>query len=103
MTKASAKTREELVQAVGERYGNAESRAKGRILDEVVQLTGFHRKRAIRVLNVEGCVRARVVVPRSRLYEEGARQALIVLWEASDTVCGKRLSRCSPLSNATVI
>ncbi len=68
MAKVSAKTREELVQAVGERYRNAESRAKGRILDEFVQLTGFHRKHAIRVLNAEGCVRARVVVPRSRLY-----------------------------------
>jgi hypothetical protein len=42
MAKVSAKTREELVQAVGERYRHAESRAKGRILDEFVQLTGFH-------------------------------------------------------------
>jgi hypothetical protein len=97
MAKVSAKTREELVQAVGERYRDAESRAKGRILDEFVQLTGFHRKHAIRVLNAESCVRTRVVVPRSRLYEEGTRQALIVLWEASDRVCGKRLKPLLPV------
>ncbi len=79
MAKVSAKTREELVQAVGERYRNAESRAKGRILDEFVQLTGFHRKHAIRVLNVEGCVGARVVVPRSRQYEEGFSGRVLVI------------------------
>jgi hypothetical protein len=91
MAKVSAKTREELVQAVGERYRNAEDLAKRRILDEFVQLTGFHRKHAIRVLNAAGCAPARAAAPRSRLYEEGARQAIVVLWEASDRVCGKRL------------
>ena len=28
---------------------------------------------------------------RTRLYDEAARQALIVMWEASDRICGKRL------------
>ena len=59
MARISAKTREELVQAVGELYRNAGSQAKGRILDEFVHIPGFHRKHAIRVLNVEVSTPAR--------------------------------------------
>jgi hypothetical protein len=29
--------------------------------------------------------------PRNRVYDEAVRQALVVLWEAGDRVCGKRL------------
>ena len=59
-------------------------------------VTGYHRKHAIRVL-------AREPKPgpqaRSchRLYDEAVRQALIVLWEASDRICGKRLKAALPL------
>jgi hypothetical protein len=33
-----------------ERYERAERRAKGRLLDEVCEVTGYHRKAAIRLL-----------------------------------------------------
>jgi hypothetical protein len=85
------------VEAVRERYRNAEDLAKRRILDEFVQLTGFHRKHSIRILNAERRSPARGVAPRSRLYEEGARQAIVVLWEASDRVRGKRLKPLLPV------
>jgi len=97
MARISAKTKEELVQAVGERYRSAEVLAKRRILDEFVQVTGFHRKHAIRVLNAEASTTARPAPRRSRLYEEGTRQAIVVLWEASDRVCGKRLKPLLPV------
>ena len=34
---------------------------------------------------------------RSPNYDEAARTALIVLWEASDRICGKRLEAMLPL------
>jgi hypothetical protein len=34
---------------------------------------------------------------RPSLYDEAARGALIVLWEASDRVCGKRLKALLPI------
>lgn len=34
---------------------------------------------------------------RNRLYDEAVRQALIVLWEAGDRVCGKRLKVLIPI------
>jgi hypothetical protein len=39
-------TRDELVAAVSERYGGGGRDEKGRILDEFVAVTGFHRKHA---------------------------------------------------------
>jgi hypothetical protein len=55
-------------------------------------VTGYHRKHAIRILNQQ----SEPSEPaerrgRPRLYDEAVRQALIMLWEASDRVCGQRL------------
>ena len=82
-------TRKELTAAIRERYRQASTGDRGRILDESVAVTGYHRKHAIRVLADPPLKPARP--PRNRLYDEAVRQALIVLWEASDRVCGKRL------------
>src|SRR4051794_7487997 len=35
--------------------------------------------------------------PERRLYDEAVSEALIVLWEASDRVCGKRLKALAPI------
>ena len=62
------------------------------MLSEFIAVSGYHPKYAIEVLNRE---ESKPRLPqkrnRRRLYEEAARQALIVMWEASDRVCGKRL------------
>jgi hypothetical protein len=66
-----------------------------KILDEFVALTGYHRKHAVRVLRAE--VAAKETRARNRLYDEAVRQALTVLWEAADRVCGKRLKALIPM------
>jgi hypothetical protein len=35
--------------------------------------------------------------PRSRVYDDAVREALIIVWEASDRICGKRLKAALPL------
>ena len=50
MRRVSMATRDELVAVVIERYSNGRRAEKGRILDEFVAVTGFHRKHAMRVL-----------------------------------------------------
>ena len=50
MRRVSMATRDELVAAVIERYRKGRRAEKGRILDEFVAVTGFHRKHAMRVL-----------------------------------------------------
>ena len=59
--------------------------------------TGYHEKSAIRVLNSVPGATGRQTRQRASLYDEAVRAALIVLWEASDRVCGKRLRALLPI------
>jgi hypothetical protein len=89
-------TRKELIEGVGARYRSALISERTKILDEFVAITGYHRKHAIRVLGA-GVVPERSRPARNRLYDEAVRQALVVLWEAGDRVCGKRLKALIPV------
>ena len=89
-------TRKELVEALRERYCSAAFGDRIKILDEFVALTGYHRKHAIRVLRDEA-TKTSAARARNRLYDEAVRQALTMLWEAADRVCGKRLKALIPL------
>ena len=91
-TKITKSARAELVRALHDRYKSANRAEKMRMLNEFGALSGYHRKYALRVLN--GAVEPREPAQspaRPRLYGEATRQVLIVLWEASDRVRGKRL------------
>ena len=96
MSKISAKARKELVAAVAERYQTGTATEKGCILDEFTALTGCHRKHAIRVLSGNA---PKLPGRRGRrcLYDQAVTEALVVLWEASDRVCGKRLKALLPI------
>ena len=89
-------TRKELIEALRARYRSAAFGDRIRILDEFVALTGYHRKHAIRVLRQEFS-NAKATRARNRLYDEAVRQALTLLWEAADRVCGKRLKALIPM------
>jgi hypothetical protein len=97
MRRISMATRDELVGAVSERYGQASRVERGRILDEFAAVTGLHRKHAMRLLR--GGTPSRQFGPRPgrRVYDVAVRKALVVVWEASDRVCGKRLRPLVPL------
>jgi hypothetical protein len=89
-------TRKELIEGVGQRYRTSSGKDKPKILEEFVRLTGYHRKHAIRVLNgsaAKPAERRR----RERIYDDAVRQALIILWEAADRICSKRLKAAQPL------
>ena len=89
--------RAELVNAIRNRYAAATGNAKRKILEEFVAASGYHEKSAIRVLNEPGAAKERQTRKRPSLYDEASRAALIVLWEASDRVCGKRLKALIPI------
>lgn len=94
-TQISMTTRKELTEALRARYRKATFADRVKILDEFVALTGYHRKHAIRVLGEEAAG-TRAATVRNRLYDEAVRQALTMLWEAADRVCGKRLKALIP-------
>jgi Integrase core domain len=95
-TKLSKQTRYELLRALRERYQNVPRIDKTKILDELIDIAGCHRKHAIRLLTA--VVPALPGVPKTgrRIYSEAVRSALVVLWEAADRICGKRLKAILP-------
>ena len=90
-------TRDELVVVLRERYARSGRAERGRILDEFSAVTGFHRKHAMRLLGGGQPNKQRGPRPRRRIYDDAVREALIVVWEASDRICGKRLRPLVPI------
>jgi hypothetical protein len=96
MRRVSMTTRDELLGAVAARYRSSVRSEKTHILDEFAAVTGPHRKHAARLLRAGRSDRRSASRPQRRLYDEAVREALIVLWEASDRICGKRLKALIP-------
>lgn len=92
----SKKARAEVLGALRVRYQQAAKDEKTKILDEFVAVAGCHRKHAIRLLTASSDAAAAVAVRSRRTYDEAVREALIVLWEAADRICGKRLKAILP-------
>ena len=96
MRKMSTAARDELVTALARRYAVCTRAEKTRILDEFEAVTGFHRKHAMRVLRTDATRRHAEGRAGRRIYDDAVRDALVVLWEASDRICGKRLKALMP-------
>ncbi len=94
----SQTTRRELLEGLRGRYHGSQKMDKKRILDEFVAITGYHRKHAVRLIGRSHCRTSTPVhaVGSRRIYDEAVKEALIVLWEASDRICGKRLKAILP-------
>jgi hypothetical protein len=82
---------EEYTVAVRGRYLKAMKKEKGRILDEFVQVSGYHRKAAIRLLHRNGSPERGRRRGRQRCYGSEVVDVLHQIWEASDRLCSKRL------------
>jgi len=97
MGRISMAARDELVVALAGRYAASNRTERGRILDEFAALSGLHRKHAMRLLRAGQPGRRSGPRPERRLYNAAVREVLIVIWEASDRVCGKRLRPLVPI------
>ena len=87
---------QEYVQAIRERYRKATKEEKGKILNEFTQVTGLHRKAAIRLLNRVAESSGKKRGGRLRKYDSAAVDSLKTIWEASDRLCSKRLKPFMP-------
>ena len=89
--------KQELLATIRDRYRSSSKKDKSRILDEFIAVTGHHRKHGIRLLGKPdddaGTTRS---VRGRRIYDEAVRAAVIVIWEAADRICGKRLTAALP-------
>ena len=91
----SKMAKQELVATIRNRYQQASKKDKGRILDEFTAIAGHHRKQGIRLPSGTADNNSKQAVGR-RIYDEAVREAVIVVWEASDRICGKRLKAGLP-------
>jgi hypothetical protein len=91
------RARWEYLQAIHGRYRAATRREKGRILDEFCQVTGCHRKSALRRLNgpPPGAAPPRRR-PRAVTYGADVIHALRVIWEAAGYPWSVRLKALLP-------
>ncbi len=87
---------QEYVAAIRERYRKASKEEKGKILDEFTQVTGLHRKAAIRLLNREVGSLSKKRGGRSKKYDATVADSLKTVWEAGDRLCSKRLKPFMP-------
>jgi len=78
------------LEALRDRYRGSTRAEKGRILDEFVSQTGYHRKHAVRLLR-QGVRRA-----RQAFYDEAVTAALVAVWEAAGRVGSRRLTALLP-------
>ena len=88
----------ELLATLRDRYRSSSKKDKGRILDEFTAITGHHRKHGVRLLSgLDEDEEAPRPTRGRRIYDEAIREAVIVIWEAADRICGKRLKAAMPL------
>jgi hypothetical protein len=81
----------EYAQELRIRYFRSSKTAKGRMLDEFTEVTGLHRKAAIRLLHRTGKGQAGRRRGRPRQYGSEVIEALKTVWQATDRLCSRRL------------
>lgn len=80
-------------------YRRARKKEKGRLLDELVGLTGYNRWYAVGLLRGDGVWRRsspRRPRQRRRVYDAAVLAALRQVWVIMDCICGKRLAAVLP-------
>src|SRR4051794_39152575 len=74
------------------RYLGASREERGRLLDELAELTGLHRKSVVRLLKGPSLERQPRRQQRGREYGAGMDDALRVIRESLDYICAERLT-----------
>src|SRR4030065_716496 len=101
--------RKAVIRAWSSQYRKASKKEKGRVLDELVALTGYNRWyvvgllrwdgkaiRAGRRVRLVGDLRKKVTRTRQRLYGEAELGSLNQIWAIMDCIGGKRLAAVLP-------
>ena len=93
----SRMAKRELLATIRDRYRASSRKDKSRILDDFITVMGHHRKHGIPLLGQSGDTDDKVPeVKGGRIYDEAVREAVILVWEASDRICDKRLKAALP-------
>src|SRR5688572_1420712 len=83
------------------RYLAATREERSRLLDELAELTGLHRKSVVRLLKGPSLERQPRRRQRGRVYGAGVDDALRVIWESLDYICAERLTPALEIGRAS--
>jgi len=87
----SKRSRQELTKEIYPRYLKANKAEKIKILDEFTEVTGYHRKYAIRLLKHGLKRRGYKKAGRKKKYQGEVVEVLKKIWETCGRICSKRL------------
>jgi hypothetical protein len=76
---------------VAPRYQQATDAQKTLLLDQIMELTGYERKYAIRLLNHDPKGSPRILRPRQPIYGSAVQEALFLAWRTIQYPCAQRL------------
>jgi hypothetical protein len=93
--KLKTMSRDEQLEKLRKRYAGRGAEGKSRILDELCEQYGYHRKHAIRLLN--GAVVPRKSPPGPQRQYGAISEVVERIWSAGEQPCGKRLAQMLPL------
>ncbi len=74
------------------RYVAAKRAERGRLLSEMEQVTGLHRKSLTRLMHAGSLERKKRTTPRPRSYGLEVERVIVRVWESRDYICAERLT-----------
>jgi len=94
----SQRTRTEVLEKLRRRYETAGTEHKRKLIDQAVQLLGYHRKAAIRALHRPIVERGPLILTGRPVKYEPSQLVpwLRPIWQATDYACGRRLVAMLP-------
>src|SRR6266566_5116902 len=74
------------------RYVAAKRAERGRLLSEMEQVTGLHRKSLTRLMHASSLEQKKRTTPRPRSYGLEVERIIVRVWESRDYICAERLT-----------
>lgn len=84
--------RRKYVRLMKPRYQKASRKERGKLLSEMEEITGLHRKSVTRLLHAPSLARQKRQTPRPRTYGKEVEAVIVRVWESLDYVCAERLT-----------
>lgn len=88
----SVSERRKYLKRMKERYVAAKRAERGRLLSEMEQVTGLHRKSLTRLMHAASLERKKRSTPRPRSYGLEVERIIVRVWESRDYLCAERLT-----------
>ena len=88
----SVNERRKYLKRMKTRYMTAKREERGRLLTEMEQVTGLHRKSLTRLMHAVSLERKKRVTPRACSYGLEVERIIVRVWESRDYICAERLT-----------